>query len=66
MTGNLCETCKHFNANVVHMEVCTAYPEGIPKVIMLNEVDHRKPVGGDHGIQYEVKPGLEWVVGADS
>jgi len=31
---------------------CNAYPEGIPKAILTNKVDHRKPYRGDHGIQF--------------
>jgi hypothetical protein len=31
---------------------CTAFPEGIPQAILANEVDHREPVLGDHGVRF--------------
>jgi len=38
---------------------CAAFPRppGIPDVIFDNGFDHRKPYEGDHGIQFEPKPG---------
>ena len=33
--------------------MCEAYPDGVPKEIMLAENDHSSPFEGDHGIQYE-------------
>jgi hypothetical protein len=36
---------------------CTAFPAGIPIEIAANEVDHRQPVEGDHGVQFLAKPG---------
>lgn len=38
---------------------CTAFPQGIPDDILFNRSDHRKPFPGDHGIQFELKPGAE-------
>ena len=49
----LCMTCKHFNFENKVNNVCTAFPDGIPVNILITELDHRKPVNGDHGIQYE-------------
>ena len=34
---------------------CLAFPHGIPAAILLNEVDHRKPYDGDHGIRFKAK-----------
>jgi hypothetical protein len=31
---------------------CDAFPAGIPDAILENEVDHTKPLKGDHGMQY--------------
>ena len=31
---------------------CEAYPRGIPKNILVNQVDHRLPHEGDHGLQF--------------
>jgi hypothetical protein len=41
---------------------CEAYPGpdeagAIPMPIILNQVDHRKPYKGDHGLQYKPKDG---------
>jgi hypothetical protein len=47
----LCDSCKH------HLErnICKAFPNGIPLGIVSGRIDHRKPVPGDNGIQYESK-----------
>lgn len=39
---------------------CDAFPQGIPDAILDNEVDHRQPVDGDHGIQFQAKPGTTY------
>lgn len=39
---------------------CTAFPTGIPEAVFGNELDHRQPVEGDRGIQFEAKPGDEF------
>lgn len=39
---------------------CAAFPAGIPDRVYYNSVDHRQPVEGDHGIQFEAKPGDEF------
>lgn len=43
-----CATCAHKKEG----DICEAYPDGIPQEILTNEVDHKKPYFGDHGIQY--------------
>jgi hypothetical protein len=50
--------CKHFDSDVEDHEVCTAYPDGIPKDILLG-ADHRQPREGDGGVTFEPKPGFE-------
>ncbi len=37
-------------------KVCEAFPNGIPKSILWNEVDHREPVPGDHGLMFVLNP----------
>lgn len=37
---------------------CTAFPSGIPDTILRNQVDHRKPVDGDQGFQFQLRKGL--------
>jgi len=39
---------------------CDAFPDGIPEAVFGNELDHRQPVDGDHGIRFEAKPGDEF------
>ena len=48
----LCARCKHLNPGE-GVPTCAAFPDGIPAGIILNKLDHRKPVLGDHGIQFE-------------
>lgn len=39
---------------------CAAFPDGIPDRIFNNEVDHREPIAGDHGLQWTPRPGAEF------
>jgi hypothetical protein len=48
-----CIDCEHRDEKDIVR--CLAYPTGIPKEILLNEVDHTKPYVGDHGIQFKRK-----------
>lgn len=50
-----CMSCKHLQEG--KPPKCTAFPDGIPMPILMDEVDHRKPVEGDHGIQFSPNPG---------
>jgi hypothetical protein len=53
-----CAHCIHFRDDEAGL-VCAAFPRGIPSEVVLNQVDHRKPVPGDHGIQFLAKIGEE-------
>lgn len=44
-----CIECKH----KIKAQVCTAFPDGIPKALIDDKFDHRNPYPGDHGIQFE-------------
>jgi hypothetical protein len=43
---------------------CTAFPAGISDAILRNEVDHRQPVDGDQGQQFQLRKGLAPGAGA--
>jgi hypothetical protein len=46
----LCHTCKHYHEN----GWCDAFQAHAPyEIVITGEIDHRKPVAGDHGIVYE-------------
>ena len=48
-----CGFCRHFEGHKGTMSFCTAFPEGIPAVIINNEFDHSSPYPNDHGIRFE-------------
>lgn len=48
---SLCDSCKHYNKN--YPPTCKAFPRGIPLSILNGTTDHREPVRGDKGVQYE-------------
>lgn len=50
-----CYYCKHFHLADKQKNACDAFPDGIPGGVFLNLLDHRKPIDGDHGIQFEPK-----------
>ncbi len=37
---------------------CAAFPEGVPVEVCMDDVDHRFPVEGDHGIRFDPKNAL--------
>ena len=54
----ICYKCRHLTRNPATREAawplrCDAFTEGIPAAIIGNEVDHRQPLDGDHGIRFE-------------
>ena len=50
----MCVFCKHY-VNNNGKRSCSAFPDGIPKSIMMGDVAHIKPLPGDNGIQFEPK-----------
>jgi hypothetical protein len=57
MRGIPCHTCKHLEGGVEDaagrfIQICTAFPKGIPEEIMQGRHKHREPFPGDAGIQY--------------
>lgn len=45
----LCGSCVHRTGTYT----CDAWPDGIPREVMLGELDHREPIEGDGGVQYQ-------------
>lgn len=50
LSAPMCFNCKH---KIKGSLSCAAFPVKIPDGIISSEIDHRKPVKGDHGIQYD-------------
>lgn len=55
-----CADCRHKRVGAT----CAAFPSGIPKAILLNEHDHRKPYPSaskptDNGIRFQSKKRLD-------
>lgn len=46
-----CQACRHYRNNAT----CSAFPNGIPIIILQDEHDHRKPYPGDRGIRFSPK-----------
>jgi hypothetical protein len=51
-----CSICEHFNAGNRERATCAAFPAGIPRSVWLNELDHRLPLAGDHGVWFKRDP----------
>jgi hypothetical protein len=55
-----CVLCRHLDRSSMaslHIMRCTAFPAEIPREIVGNKHDHRKPFPGDHGVRFEpLKP----------
>lgn len=48
-----CMVCKHAKWVKGVSYTCAAFPEGIPHNVLNQTLDHRRPIPGDHGVQYE-------------
>jgi len=46
----ICNRCRHVHEDG---QSCDAFPDGIPALVLNGEIDHRNPVQGDNGIQFE-------------
>lgn len=65
-----CGVCQHFRSpfdapdleNVQNEPTpkCSAFPDGIPKVIITMRFDHREPFEGDHGIRWRSDDGAPY------
>lgn len=51
----ICSHCQWLNRplRMDGKDRCGAFPDGIPRPILDNEADHRKPFDGDRGIRFE-------------
>lgn len=55
----ICLGCKHLLPYEDQKNACRAFPEGIPLKVLIGEASHLRPYPGDHGIQFEPKPGYD-------
>ena len=59
----ICDICKHYiGTELIEVEegveedflnICNAFPKGIPEDILKGDHDHKSPHSGDNGIQWE-------------
>jgi hypothetical protein len=54
--AGICHTCVHQYASG---SSCTAFPDGIPAVVLLGDFVHTKPYPGDRGVQFKQKGGVK-------
>jgi hypothetical protein len=52
----ICMYCARFHRDDWHGMRCDAFPDGIPEDIIRSRVDHRQPIAGDHGLQFDPNP----------
>ena len=63
--ATLCVWCTRFHRHRRDITACEAFPEGIPRTILLMDHDHRRPFPGDHGLLFAAEPGSEDLVPED-
>jgi hypothetical protein len=55
-----CVACVHLRSkDGGAVPTCDAFPGGIPNSIAYYGADHREARRGDHGVQFELRPGAE-------
>lgn len=56
-TVSQCSACRHFRSPFDHAgkdeASCDAFTEAIPVEVYFNTLDHREPIEGDNGVQWE-------------
>jgi hypothetical protein len=52
-----CKNCMHYlgvsqpdGTEMSEKVICRAFPGGVPSMVLVNKVDHRKPIEGDNGL----------------
>lgn len=48
-----CFECTHFQGRVEGEIRCKAFPSGIPRELMKQDIKHDTPYSGDHGVRFE-------------
>lgn len=55
-----CLSCIHLTSEGAGLSSeafrCDAFPDGVPMKILTWDADHREPIAGDDGIQFEQDP----------
>lgn len=51
----MCDYCRHADG-----PRCRAFPDGIPRIILSGEYDHRREYPGDGGVRFEPKSEAHW------
>lgn len=60
LVAPICMMCRRFRLEGGYgaPPSCEAFPHGIPSIILEEGADHRQPIEGDNGIQFEAREGV--------